>query len=214
MLVDVKICGLTRPSDAEAAADVGARWVGVVFAAGPRRLSTSEAAKVLARVPSGVGRVGVFGRTGLATILEAVESLGLDAVQLHTGGTERVRSALTERGVSVWRVVRLRGRGDAHRVAPMAVGAAVLLAEPRVAGRAGGAGVPLDLNLALEARRALPSGVAFALAGGLRPETVREAVRVVRPSIVDVSSGVEARVGVKDPGRMLTFVREATDDAA
>lgn len=205
---------MTRPADAAAAAQAGARWIGVVFAGGPRLLTSAAAARVLAEVPPGVGRVGVFGRESLTTILRAVEALRLDAVQLHAAGTERLALALGARGIAVWRVARLVGPDAAAQIARTAVGAAVLLAEPRVEGRAGGAGVPLDLRLAAAARRAVPAGTAFALAGGLTPETVRRAVASVRPDIVDVSTGVEASVGIKDVARMRAFVREAMGGVA
>lgn len=208
MAVEVKICGLTRAADALAAVDAGAHWVGVIFAGGPRALTLPAATHVLGRVPRGIGRVGVFATAQAPGVLEAVEALELDAVQLY-GAVGEAHRALAARGTPVWRVARIADRLDAGAVRPMAEGASVLLVEAMVAGRLGGTGVPLDLGLAAEARAALPSNVRFALAGGLRPETVRGAVRAVQPDIVDVSSGVETAVGVKDPARMRAFVREA-----
>lgn len=208
MGVEVKICGLTRAADALAAADAGARWIGVVFAGGPRALTVPAAAEVLGPVPRGIGRVGVFASAATPSVLEAVEALELDAVQIY-GPVDEPHRALAARGTPVWRVARIADRLDAAAVRPMAHGASVVLVEARVSGRLGGTGVPLDLGLAAEARAALPSSVRFGLAGGLRPETVRGAVRAVQPDIVDVSSGVETTVGVKDPARMRAFVREA-----
>jgi len=208
MAVEVKICGLTRAVDALAAVEAGARWVGVIFAGGPRALTVPAAAEVLGPVPQGVGRVGVFADASVPSLLEAVEALGLDAVQLY-GALGDPHRTLTARGMPVWRVVRIADRLDAGGARPMAQGASVVLVEAMVAGRLGGTGVPLDLGLAAEARAALPSSVRFGLAGGLRPETVRGAVRALQPDIVDVSSGVEIAVGVKDPARMRAFVREA-----
>lgn len=209
MGVEVKICGLTRASDAAAAVGAGARWVGVVLAGGPRSLSLDAAAGVLAVVPPGVGKVGVFGDVSRTGVLEAVEALGLDAAQLHAGAPDDVVHALRERGVAVWRVARIADRVDVALAAQRVSGADVLLAEARVRGRLGGTGVPLEPGLAAEVRAVLPRSVRFALAGGLRPETVGRAIRVVGPDIVDVSSGVEASVGVKDPIRIEAFVREA-----
>jgi phosphoribosylanthranilate isomerase len=168
-----------------------------------------DGAGVFAAVPPGVGRVGVFGQVTLTGVLEAVDALGLDAAQLHSGAPDEVVRALAERGVGVWHVARIADRMDVALVAQRAADASVVLAEARVPGRLGGTGVPLEPGLAAEVRAALPGGVRFALAGGLRPETVGEAVRAVGPDIVDVSSGVEVSVGVKDPTRIRDFVREA-----
>jgi phosphoribosylanthranilate isomerase len=79
-----------------------------------------------------------------------------------------------------------------------------VLVEPRVVHVPGGAGVPLDLAIAREARGRL-AGHPMVLAGGLRPETVAEALALVRPDVVDVSSGVERQPGIKDPDRLARF---------
>jgi len=84
-------------------------------------------------------------------------------------------------------------------------GAETVLIEPRVPGAGGGAGVPLDLALAVEARKRLPDS-RMALAGGLTAETVGRAVALVRPDVVDVSSGVESLPGIKDHDKIARFL--------
>ena len=89
----------------------------------------------------------------------------------------------------------------------------MVLVEPRVAGRAGGSGTPLDLALASAARQRV-RGSRFALAGGLTPESLPEALRVVQPGIVDVSSGVEHTSGIKSPERMKAFLEVVCGEQA
>lgn len=213
MAVEVKICGLTRPVDAIMAAEAGARWVGVVFAAGPRRLAPASARQVLRDVPPAVGRVGVFGPSSAETILRVVGSVGLDAAQLHfEAGADDVAGDLEQAGVSVWRVLRIEpARAPVWPVGMVGMVGDVVLVEPRVAGKVGGTGERVDLEMAGVFGRTVPAEIRFALAGGLTPETVREALRAAQPDIVDVSSGVEVRPGVKDPARIRRFIEEARD---
>jgi phosphoribosylanthranilate isomerase len=100
---------------------------------------------------------------------------------------------------------------DLERLAELAEGAAVVLVEPWVAGAHGGTSAALPLELAALARERL-GGARMALAGGLRPETVERAIALVRPDIVDVSSGVESAPGFKDADLLARFL-EVTRDA-
>ena len=88
-----------------------------------------------------------------------------------------------------------------------------MLVEPRAAHATGGTGIALDLTLACEARARLAGGV-MALAGGLTPETVAAAVALVRPDIVDVSSGVECLPGIKDPDKIARFLEAVVGHSA
>jgi phosphoribosylanthranilate isomerase len=111
----------------------------------------------------------------------------------------------------VWSVVRVADERDLERLAEAAAGASVVLVEPQVAGAHGGTGAALPLDLAALARERL-SDARMALAGGLRPDTVQRAIALVRPDIVDVSSGVESAPGVKDADLLARFL-EVTRDA-
>jgi phosphoribosylanthranilate isomerase len=156
---------------------------------------------VLAAAPLPV--LGVFGPAEVGDILRMIGAAGLAGAQLH--GTDPPAAALAGAG-TLWRVRRLATAADADALAGVP-GADAVLVEPQVPGRAGGAGVALDLGLARRARAQL-AGRRMVLAGGLRPDTVAEAVRIVGCEIVDVSSGVEepGRPGVKDAGRMRDFL--------
>jgi phosphoribosylanthranilate isomerase len=202
--VRVKICGLTRPRDAEAAATGGASFLGVVFAGGPRRVSVAGAADIVS-ASRGVPVLGVFGTQRVEEILGLARGAGLAGAQLHGPYTADDAARLDAAGLIVWRVVRIASPADLERLLEATCHAGAVLVEPHMPHADGGAGVPLDLELALEARRRL-DGASMALAGGLTPETVGRAVALVGPDVVDVSSGVELLPGIKDHDKIARFL--------
>lgn len=203
-MIPAKICGLTRPQDAAAAVALGARYLGVIFAGGPRQLDPLQARSIV-QVAGDVPVIGVFGSQGHAQILEVRDAAGLAGAQLHGGATPEFVHQLQREGLRVVVVVKLSGITDLDQLPELSELGCPLLIEPRVEGTLGGAGVALPLALAVEARRRL-EGHPMWLAGGLRPENVAEAVRVVQPDVVDVSSGVEQIPGIKDHQRMARFL--------
>jgi phosphoribosylanthranilate isomerase len=202
--VSVKICGVTRPEDAVRAAAGGASLLGVVLAGGPRRVSFATAAEVVA-ASRGVPVLGVVSEQTVDEILSFAPSIGLAGVQLHGPYSTDDAARLEEAGLTVWRVLRIAGPADLDRLSEVARHAGTVLIEPYLPHAEGGAGVPLDLALAAEARQRL-SGRRLALAGGLTPETVTRAVALVRPDVVDVSSGVESLPGIKDHDKIARFL--------
>jgi len=199
-----KICGLTRPVDAEAAVRLGASYLGVIFAGGPRQVDIARAREI--REAAGqVPVFGVFSSQSREEILDVRDRAGLAGAQLHGGATAELVHRLTGDGLRVLVVTRLTGLEDLPRLdVARSLGAPVLV-EPRVSGSLGGTGVPLSLELARAARERL-AGHPMLLAGGLTPESVGDAVRAARPDAVDVSSGVEQIPGVKDHDRMARFL--------
>jgi phosphoribosylanthranilate isomerase len=212
VVVEAKICGLTRPEDARLAVALGASWLGVVFAGGPRQVDVPRARAVV-EAADGVPVIGVFAGHDASAILECCASAGLQGAQLHDGGTDELVARLASAGLLVWRVMRMSGTEDLALLDGVARGADVVLLEPRVANVPGGSGTPLDLALALAARQRV-HGPRVALAGGLTGENVREATRVVQPHIVDVSSGVEHSAGIKSPERMKAFLEVVCGEQA
>ena len=206
----VKICGITRPEDAQAAVDVGADAIGVIFAAeSPRCVTPEHAAQVLGGLPPFVATVGVFVNELAERIASVARQCGLTVVQLH--GEERPSIVDALPGLRILRALRVRDRTSLSEMGDWRVAAFVL--DAYVPGSRGGTGVPLSVELA---RKATESGARVVLAGGLTPESVGDAVASVRPYAVDASSGVEERPGVKDRRKMQDFiaaVREA-DTAA
>lgn len=205
MSVDAKICGLTRPEDAAFAAAHGAWRLGVVFASGPRVVTLAQARAIVAAA-AGVPVLGVFGPQPLRTMLETVSAAGLAGIQLHGEHPPHVARELHAQGLEVWNVVPVRTGIDlAATLHLAATDANALLIEASAPGGSGGKGIALALDLARAARVAAPA-IRFVLAGGLTADSVGEAIRVVGPDAVDVSSGVESSPGIKDPDRLARFL--------
>ena len=204
--VEVKVCGLTRPADAATAAAAGATYLGVVFAGGPRVVTPAEAARIVAA--AGIPVFGVFGGQPAEAILQIARGAGLAGAQLHGDYGRDSARRLGAEGLLVWRVVRIAAPADLDLLEEATRGADAVLVEPRVAHAAGGTGVSLDLAVAREARARL-AGARMVLAGGLSPATVGQATTLVRPDVVDVSSGVERLPGIKDPDRIAAFLEAA-----
>lgn len=203
--VEVKICGLTTPEAAAACAEAGASALGLVFHPGsPRNLSPGRAREISSAIPREVARVGVFVDPDADSILRIAEQAGLDTIQLHGGWDRPCVDRLQRAGMRV--VVALRTSGEAlladERRAPKGVG---LLVECGRGVLPGGNGVAWDWSGASALRLLRP----FAVAGGLDPDTVADAIRSSGASAVDVSSGVESAPGVKDLPRVAAFVAAA-----
>ncbi len=198
-MVDVKICGLTTPAQAAACVDAGVWGVGVVLAPeSPRYVDAERAAAVLADVPDAVARVGVFVGADVSLLARAARRIGLTHLQLH--GTADVGEAREATGLPI--ILGVPFTGVAAIAAAAAQGPDLVLFDAAVPGRHGGTGVRLDWEALAAAR---PS-FAFGVAGGLRPDNVTQAIRLLRPAFVDVSSGVESAPGIKDHDQVNAFM--------
>lgn len=204
MAAKIKICGIMRPHDGASAVAAGASYLGVVFAEGPRTV-TEDIAREIVAAAGGVVVMGVFASQPVEEILQIRDRAGLSGAQLHGSYSPASAARLRAAGLEVWRVVRIAAPSDLDLLAEAANESDAVLVEPKVAHLRGGAGLPLDLAVAREARARL-AGHPMALAGGLTAETVAEALALVRPEIVDVSSGVERLPGIKDPDKIARFV--------
>ena len=214
-MVEVKFCGLTRPEDAAQAAALGARYVGVIFAESLRQVTDQDAARVLGLVPMGISRVGVFGDTKPEQIAERAQRLELDVVQLHGDPKPRVitRVRRTWRG-QVWAVQRLADATIPPAAADLFDAADGVLLDARVDGKLGGTGVALPWTELAEKLAPYRSYRAkLIVAGGLTAENVKIAIDALQPDVVDVSSGVESDIGIKDHEKMRAF-RDAVNAAS
>lgn len=197
MTLFVKICGLRTEQDVDTAVEAGADAIGFVFSESPRRIDPEAAARLVARVPAGVLTVGVFRRESLEHVRVAAAASGVGAIQLH--GPED-RGYYTELATGDWTLIRAAAFGDAvPRCGEL--GEDMLLIDAPIPG----SGIAWDWSR----MPAAGTDEKWLLAGGLTPENVREAVDVTRPWGVDVSSGVEASRGVKDPALITAFVEAA-----
>ena len=198
MKVLVKFCGLKRREDVEAAAELGADAVGLIFVPGtPRFVEASRARELLRGLPPFVARVGVFADEDPMRVRRLREDLGLTAVQLH--GSESPGHCAAVGGIRI-KTFRVREGWDASALAAYDC-EACLLEAPLSAARGGG-GVAFDWE---RVRGGVP-GRRIILAGGLTPDNVGLAIDIVRPYAVDVSSGVESAPGIKDRRRMEAFL--------
>jgi phosphoribosylanthranilate isomerase len=204
--VEIKFCGLTRAADAEYAASLGAAYVGVIFAESPRRVDPGAATGVLAGVRGRASTVGVFGPATVETIATIASGLGLDVVQLHgdpsPGVVERVRPTF---GGAVWAVVRIADGALPDSVAELLTVADAVVLDAKVPGQLGGTGQSFDWDAIAQTLDRRRARARLVLAGGLSPENVADAVRIIGPDVVDVSSGVESAPGIKDHARMRAF---------
>ena len=198
----VKICGITRLEDALAAVRLGADALGFNFWPGSKRHVTPEAARaVVRRLPPLVTAVGVFVNPTRDEVLRAVETSGVVMAQLHGDETPELCLSLP---LPVLKAIRVADARSLAQIASYDVRGFVL--DTPGAGY-GGSGRTFDWSLVAEAASAMP----VVLAGGLTPENVGEAVRVVRPWAVDVASGVESAPGVKDEEKMKRFIEAARE---
>ena len=220
----VKICGVTTPEDARLVAAAGADAIGFNFVAGsPRRLDLQAARTVVATVPAGVLRVGVFAGMSADEIRRVVELAGLDAVQLHghlVGNGPAVdlpELCALLAGLPVIRAVRLGADGLAearrwiaaargHGTGPALALVDAVATPGTAAGALGGTGAVVDWQAFVAAG---PLDLPVALAGGLTAENVAAAIRATGVVAVDVASGVESAPGRKDPEKVRAFVAAA-----
>lgn len=198
---------MTRPEDASYGAMLGARYIGVIFADGPRTMTPERARVVVDGLPTRIGRVGVFGRQSAADVAECAERLALDVVQLHGDpGPEMIGEVRRRWSGQVWAVQRIAGAEIPPTTAQLFDIADAVVLDARVDGALGGTGVALPWSALGEKLAAMRQGPArFVLAGGLKADNVRDAIRALAPDVVDVSSGVESAPGIKDHERMRAF---------
>lgn len=201
----VKICGLRDVTAARAALDAGADFVGFVLAPSRRQLTPEQVRSIVAALPAGSPTVGVFVNESAAVVNRVVERCLLAYAQLSGDEPPEVVAAVRAPVLKALRVPRPGSAGPSPAIeeamaAYRSIVSAFLLDayDPTAYG---GTGQTCDWHLAAQLSRYNPTF----LAGGLTPENVGQAVRVVRPFGVDVSSGVEVD-GQKDPARIAAFV--------
>ena len=203
--VRVKICGITTAEDAEAAVHAGADALGFNTWSGSRRfLDLEKATGWIVDLPCFVTRVALCVNAPLEEASRISALPYVDALQLHGDERSDYCRSIAALGRSWIRAVRLESAG--HIVSLSEWGTRNVLIDAAVAGAYGGTGSRLDLDLAAESVRRC-KGLSLTLAGGLDPENVAEAVRLVRPYAVDVASGVESAPGRKDAAKMRDFVQ-------
>ena len=206
---DVKICGVCDPADAAMAVEAGATHVGVIRVPGSPRARPADVATAICVAAAGARKVGVYVDAPVATIQREAEELGLDVIQLHGREDPDLIRPLKARGLEVWKVVKPERAGELIEAAARYAAADMLLIEGRSDRGHGGVGARFPWDEVAAALEQLPPGTRLGVGGGLDPDNVADAVRRLRPSLVDVSSGVEYELCRKDPDRVNAFIRAA-----
>lgn len=196
----VKICGITRPEDAIAAIEAGADAIGLVFWPGSKRAINREGARSIAElVPPSVGIVGVFVDPSVEDVAHTVDEVGITAAQICGHRSDQDWSSLQR----VIKIIRAVAISPAHTLTSMRLdGVNDYLTDNGSTGQFGGTGEAYDWRLA----KPLKELGRVWLAGGLTQVNVAEAIAMVRPHAVDVSSGVETAPGMKSPELIRAFI--------
>ncbi|MDX8411910.1 MAG: phosphoribosylanthranilate isomerase [Mariprofundaceae bacterium] len=196
--VRIKICGITRPEDAVCAASLGVDAMGFVFyPKSPRYIRPEDAALIIEQLPPFISAVGLFVNPTQDEIDDALNTSPLDVIQLHGDETPAFCKSQKRR---VIKAIPIAGKADLARAG--AYDCPILLDARAPAGVYGGTGESFDWSLLQGFDHPRP----VVLAGGLKPDNVRQALDVRQWFAVDVSSGVEAEPGIKDADKMRRFV--------
>lgn len=197
----IKICGIKTLKDALAAIDSGADYLGFNFYPKSVRFieksACADITSVLKREHPQVKLVGVFVNSPVEEIKDILQTCQLDLAQLHGDETPEIFAQLTPHAFRAFRGIPESNAGYERDEAPF------MLIDAAVKGVYGGSGVTADWAAAAELAKKYP----LLLAGGLTPENVADAVRLVRPWGVDVASGVESAPGEKDAEKMSAFIK-------
>jgi phosphoribosylanthranilate isomerase len=198
----VKICGITSPEDALAAAEAGADAIGLMFYdKSPRNISPSRAAEIARSLPPFVIKVGVFVDPTVDMVSRAIGECGLNIAQFH--GNESPEFCMLFPVMTI-KAFRIKDSQSLDALPDYNTNAYLL--DAFVEDKHGGTGAKFNWNLAIEAQK---YGRPIFLAGGLNEGNVADAVQQVRPYAVDVSSGVESAPGIKDHQKVRDFIKSA-----
>ncbi|MDD2815861.1 MAG: phosphoribosylanthranilate isomerase [Thiotrichaceae bacterium] len=201
----VKICGITRIEDALLAANLGADAIGLVFyAPSPRAVHIAQAREIVQALPPFVTTVGLFVNAKVAEVQQTLQALPLDLLQFHGEESPEYCAQFNRPYI---KAIRMQASTDLVQLAREYATAHALLLDTYVAGVQGGTGIAFDWQ---QVPREFSKPLI--LAGGLNPENVQAAISQVRPYAVDVSGGVEASKGIKDPEKLIAFMRGAGND--
>ena len=206
----VKICGNTRKEDVEQAIKSGADAIGFIvgFPSTPRNLDLDKAYQLMKDIPTSIDRVAVTNEDDQYLLYKIAEKLPITAIQLIGEGSysQEIREILPD--TQLIKVVHAEPGSIIQFVSKFSKDYDTILIDSKTKDIPGGTGLTHDWSLSRKAVTTIhPTPVI--LAGGLTPQNVEEAVRIVKPYSVDVSSGVESTPGVKDHSKVETFIKRA-----
>jgi phosphoribosylanthranilate isomerase len=212
----VKICGITNLEDALTAVEAGADAVGFVFyEKSPRKVDPDTVREIVEALPTEVEKVGVFVNESPERMESVAERVGLTAIQLHLDPLRRDQSSFDSIVLSqkrkyvalpasyLFEADRLNGLAWLNAAETLISG---IFLDSSTSEQVGGTGKTFDWEQAKPAVSAIRMKFNVVIAGGLNPTNVTEAIRILKPWGVDVSSGVESKPGNKDPAKVRAFV--------
>ncbi|MEM0949987.1 MAG: phosphoribosylanthranilate isomerase [Pseudomonadota bacterium] len=211
MSAKVKICGLSEPAHVRVAAEAGAAYVGFVFfPKSPRNIRPSDARALALEVPVGVAKVALTVNAADDELAALTDEVPLDMLQLHgSEPPERVAEIRARFGLPVMKAVGVADASDLSALEAYGSVADQILVDakpPKGSALPGGNGLSFDWRIIAGRRWPVP----WMLAGGLSPDNVSEAIRLTGAQQVDVSSGVEAAPGQKNPDLIRAFMKAAS----
>lgn len=201
MRTRIKICGITRPEDAQAAIEAGADAIGLVFyAPSPRAVDITQAQKIAAVVPPFVTITALFVNPSAEEVQKVLDSVRIDLIQFHGDEDEHFCEQFN---TSYIKAIRVRQTQDVVANSLRFPSALAFLLDSFKVGVPGGTGETFDWSLIPK-----ESSKPIILAGGLTADNIALAIQQVQPFAVDVSGGVEAAKGIKDPSKIQAFINE------
>lgn len=196
----VKICGITSLGDALLAVENGADAIGFIFyEKSPRYIGPNTVSLIIKELPPFVTAVGVFVNEAPDKIRAISNETGIDCVQLHGDETPEFCDSL---GLQIIKAFRIKTIDDIKKIRDYQVSAYLL--DTYREGVPGGTGETFNWDIAVEAKKY----GRIILSGGLKPDNIASAIKKVGPYAVDVSSGVEAKPGKKDAGKIIKFMEQ------
>lgn len=193
----IKVCGITSAEDAKEAIRIGVDAIGFIFVeSSPRFISPEKAKEIVTQLPPFIHYVGVFVDKDPVEIQEIIEYCGLSYVQLHGSEDAEYCQKLAQAATpcKLIKAFRVGSQAVAADFTPYEDSVKGFLLDTYMEGQEGGTGRPFDWSIIESLKLQLP----VILAGGLKPENVAEAIRVVKPFAIDLNSGVEEEPGKKD----------------
>lgn len=203
-MTQIKICGNTNPKDVEQAIQLGANFIGFIFAESKRKVSPETAQSIIKSHPNFQNFVGVFANQPKEEVEAIAQQLSLKWLQFHGDETARYCSYFSDKGYKVIKTFRIKDPMSLKRIEEYDKVDAFLF-DTYVKGEPGGTGLAFDWRL-IENKPYITEKLF--LAGGLTVVNVEEAIKTIRPYAVDVASGVESSPGVKDHKLLEEFIRK------
>ncbi|MDK2815070.1 MAG: phosphoribosylanthranilate isomerase [Thermoanaerobacter sp.] len=198
-MVKVKICGLRRKEDIEYANELKPDYVGFVFAKSKRQVEVEQALYLISFLDKEIKTVGVFVNEPVENVLKIAQTLNLDVLQFH--GDETQDYVDNFKNFTVWKAIRIKDKEDLEKTKEFRVNSFVF--DTLTKKEYGGTGKTFNW----EVLKGFELNVPIILAGGLNENNVEEAIKIVNPYAVDVSSGVETE-GYKDFKKMKSFIEK------